>query len=173
PRFNLGPNSVFGDAIDCLPAHCRVRYVDDFRVDTGSDRFKNGFAGSLGRKINSAGAIEIEGDTSLVGSDERQNHLIDTAAGEKVGFEWIAGDFEPGLYRRNSVVHDVSYGNLAQPHANHFAETYRRVGNACANPETEEVEEDDAENECEYRDDRDRDQVKRFHNSKLIGTRKM
>ena len=90
-----------------------------------------------------------------------------------MGFEWIAGDFEPGLYRRNSVVHDVSYGNLAQPHANHFAETYRRVGNACANPETEEVEEDDAENECEYRDDRDRDQVKRFHNRKLIGTRKM
>ena len=44
--------------------------VDHFRIDAGADRFENGFAGSLGRQIDGAGAIEIEGDAGFIRRDQ-------------------------------------------------------------------------------------------------------
>ena len=69
----------------------------------------------------------------------------------------------PGFDGGDAVIDDQPDRHFAQAHSDHFAEADWCVGDPRANPETEEIEENDAKNESDDRDDREADKIKRFH----------
>src|SRR6266513_1249298 len=77
--------------------------------------------------------------------------------------ERIARDWQTCFHSRNAVVDNETHRDFAQPHSDHFAETDRRVCDSRSDPETEEIEKDDREHECEQRQYREADKIKRIH----------
>ena len=110
-RFYFGPNAVLGHAIDRGSAHRRVGHIDHFGINAGADRFEHSFAGALGREVDGAGAIEIERDAGLVRRDQREDYLTHIAPRQVMRFQWIAGNFDSGFYRSDSIVDNHSNGD--------------------------------------------------------------
>src|SRR5437773_9354683 len=75
----------------------------------------------------------------------------------------IACDWQTGFHSRNAVINNETDRNFPQPHSDHFAETDRGVCDSRPNPETEKIEKDDREHECEQRQYCDTDKVKGIH----------
>src|SRR4029450_2389993 len=98
--------------------------------------------------------------------------MADVAACKVMGFQWIAPHIQTGFYRGDAIVHNQTDGYFAQPHPNHFAKTYRRIRDPCAQPETEEIEKNNREHKCEYRQYRNADEIKRFHVARSLSEQK-
>ena len=141
--------------------------IDDFRIDAGADGFEDGLAGAFGREIDGAGAIEIERDAGFVRRDEREDDVVDVAAGEIMGLERIARDIDAGFDRGDAVIDDHADRHFAQTHPEHFEQPHRRVREPRAEPEIEEPENDNENDEREERDERHEDKIKRLHGRKL------
>src|SRR6266513_4846943 len=77
--------------------------------------------------------------------------------------ERIARDWQTCFHSRNAVVDNETHRDFAQPHSDHFSETDRRVCDSRSDPETEKIKKDDREHECEQRQYRDADKIKRIH----------
>src|SRR5439155_23467115 len=136
----------------------------------GAHRLEHGLAGTFRREIDRAGAVEIERDAGFVRRDQSEDDLPDVAAGKVVGFEWVARNLATRFDRGDAVIHDHSNRDLAQQHSDHLAEAHRCVRDSSANPEAEEIEEDDAKDESEQREDCDADEIERFHGGTLAET---
>ena len=73
----------------------------------------------------------------------------------------------PGFHGGDAIIDDQSDRHFAQTHADHLADADRRVGDACAQPESEKVEEHDREDEGDDREHGNADEVERFHDGNL------
>ena len=166
-RFHLRADPILRDAIDGQSAHRRIRHIDHFRINAGPNRLEHGLASAFRSEIDRARAIEIERDASLVRRDQREDHLRNVAARQIMRFKRIARNIDPRFHRRDSIIDDHSDRHFPQPHADHFSKTDRRVCDSSANPETEEIEKDDAEDEREKREHRDTDKIKGLHGRRL------
>jgi len=109
--------------------------------------------------------ITTSGPTHVAALDQGTVRTF-TITPEEVGFERVTPNFEPRFYGSDSIVNNVSYRNLPQPHTDHLAQTYRCVCDTGSDPEPEEIKKNDTNDECEDGDNCDRDQIKRFHRTK-------
>ena len=87
--------------------------------------------------------------------------------GEVMRLERIARDVDAGFDGGDAVIDDQADRHFAQTHADHLANADRRVRDAGAEPESEEVEDDDREDEGDDRERGNADEVERFHDGKL------
>src|SRR5215831_15774063 len=150
-RLNFHTDAILRDTVDGCPAHGWVWRVDDFGIDARAIRFEHGLTSPFGCQIDRARAIEIECDTRLVSGDKGKHHMVHIAARQIMRFERIAANIETSFHGRDSVIHNQSDRDFAQPHADHFAQAYWRIGDASAQPETEKIEKNNREHEREKR----------------------
>ena len=82
-------------------------------------------------------------------------------------FQRIAWNVDARFYRGDAVIDDHSHRHLPQPHPDHFTETHWRVRNPGANPEPEEIEENDAQDKREEGEHADADKINGLHVCRL------
>ena len=144
-RFDLGADAVLCHAVNCRSAHRRVRHVDHLWINTGANGFENRFSRSFRGQIDGAGTVKVERYAGLVSGDQGENHLTDITARKIVSFQRIGGNLDARFHRRDPVIDNQANRYAAKAHADHFAHPNRRVRDFRAQPNAEEVEENDGE----------------------------
>ena len=166
-RFHCHADGCLGHASGRGPPHRGAGDVDDFRIETGADGFEDGLAGSFGREVDGAGAIEVERDAGLVRRDESEDNVADIAACEVVRLQRVARDIDPGFDRGDAIIDDHANRHLAEPHGDHLSEADRRIGDPGAKPEAEEIKDHDRDDEGDDAQHGDAEEVEGFHARKL------
>src|SRR3954452_5135741 len=82
-------------------------------------------------------------------------------------FERASWNFQTGFHHRDSIINDLTHWHLTQSNADHVAEADRRAGDMRADPEAEEIEENDAYDERKNGNNRDCNEIKRIHGNNL------
>ena len=117
-----------------------VRTVDDLGIDARAHRLEHGFAGALGGEVDGAGAVEIQRDARLVRGDQREDHLVDIAAGEVMRFERVGRHEQPGFHRRDAAIDDQPGRHAAQAHKDEREKAHRRVSRHGPDVDADEIE---------------------------------
>jgi hypothetical protein len=68
-------------------------------------------------------------------------------------FERVGWNFDAGFYGGDAAVHDQSDRDATEPHADHLTHPDRCIGNASAQPDSKEIEEDNAKDKDGDEDD--------------------
>ena len=78
-------------------------------------------------------------------------------------FERIARDIDARFHRGDAVIDDQAHRHFSQTHPEHFEQSHRRIGEAGAEPEVEEPENEDAQDKSEECKHSDADKIKGLH----------
>ena len=164
PRLGFDDDAVFGHAVDGDFAGGGVRAVDDLRVDGGLHCFEHGLAGAFGREVDGAGAVEVEAEAGLFRRNERQHHHFNVASGQIMGGKVVDGHFQSRFDGGDAGVHDQAHGHGPQAKRDQFG-----VGDACAgeesaNPNAEEIDEDDKADQQQHSQNAPGDDLQRLRN---------
>ena len=109
------------------------------------------------------GSLNIKCDPCFVRSDHGKNDLANIPASEVMGFQCVRGtEIQASFLRCDMAIDDQRYGNSSEPHGDELSHGDRGVGDLGAQPDVEELEENDDDKQGDKNDEPEEGELPRF-----------